>query len=100
MEEQFDAQALMERAGVIVKEIRKSEAYPAILGAVAGGIAGALIATIIAGGRSSRRAEGESLNAVNATARPSWSPRDFVQLATVVTALVKQAQSWYREQKR
>ncbi len=97
MEEKFDAQAMMERAGLIVKEIRKSEAYPAILGAVAGGIAGALIAAIIAGGRSSRRAEGESLKA---TARPSWSSRDLIQLATVVTALVKQAQSWYREQKR
>ena len=102
MEKQFDAQAMMERARLVVAEVRKSEAYPAIIGAIAGGIAGALIAALIAGSRSSRRAdaERESVNPVRASARPSWSPRDVVQLVTVVAALVKQAQSWYREQKR
>lgn len=97
MEKEFDAQAMMERARLVVAEVRKSEAYPAILGAIAGGIAGALMAALIAGGRSARRGGDES---VNATVRPSWSPRDIVQLATIVAALVKQVQLWYREQKR
>lgn len=98
MEKEFDAQVMMERARVLAAEIRKSEAYPAILGAVAGGIAGALMAAIIAGGRSARRTGDEKT--LGTSARPGWSPRDFVQLATVVAGLAKQFQTWSQEQKR
>lgn len=100
MENQVDAKVMLERARLIVAEVRKSEAYPAILGAIAGGVAGALMAVIIAGGRSARRGSDESSKTLGASARPGWSPRDVVQLATVVAALAKQVQSWYQEQKR
>lgn len=98
MEEPFDTQALMERASLVVKEIRKSEAYPAIIGGIAGGIAGALIAALIAGGRS-RRSDVDTA-AARASSRPAWSLRDAAQLLTVVAALAKQAQTWYKEQRR
>lgn len=100
MEKEFDAQAMMERVQVLVGEVRKSEAYPAILGALAGGVAGALMAALIAGGRSARRADGELPKTLGASARPGWSPRDFVQLATVVAGLAKQFQAWSQEQKK
>lgn len=100
MEKEFDAQAMMERVRVLAAEVRKSEAYPAILGAIAGGVAGALLAVIIAGSRSARRADDESSKTLGASARSGWSPRDIVQLATVVATLAKQVQAWYQEQKR
>ncbi len=101
MQEPFDPQAMMERAGTLAREIRKSEAYPAVIGGVAGGVAGALMAVIIAGRMtSSRRATLEETVRLKADGGPRWSLREAVQLATVVAALAKQAQAWYREQKR
>jgi len=99
MQEEFDSQVMMERAGVVLKEIRKSEAFPAILGALAGGIAGALIAAIIAsnrGGRQSAPAE----TAQAETGKRAFALRDVVQLLAVVSALAKQVQSWRKEQQQ
>lgn len=101
MEDSFDPQAMMQRAGTLARVIRESEAYPALIGGVAGGIAGALMAVIIAGRMTSSRrgAIEESLN-LKAEGRGGWSLREAVQLATVVATLAKQAQAWYQEQKR
>lgn len=98
MEEQFDAQALMARAGAITKEIRKSDAYPALMGGIAGGIAGALMAAIIAGRVSSRGVEPSS-HAVKES-RGGWSLREIAQLLTAVVSLAKQVEAWYKEQGR
>ena len=96
----FDAQALMSRASEITKDIRKSDAYPALIGGIAGGIAGGLIAALIAGRvASSRNSVAEIVDNVKAEAGSRWDVKDLVQLATVAAALVKQVQAWYREQK-
>ncbi len=102
MEKQFDAQALMDRIGEFTAEIRKSDAYPAIVGGVAGGIAGALMAALIAGRFASRRpAADASPNASPAKeSRSRWSPREMVELATVVTSLVRQARKWYLQREK
>jgi hypothetical protein len=102
MQEQFDPQAMMERAGILAQEIRKSEAYPALIGGVAGGVAGALMAVIIAGRMTSSRraAVEETVKVSKADGGEGWSLREVVQLATVVASLAKQAQAWYQEQKR
>ncbi len=107
MEDPFDPQAMMERAGTLAQMIRKSEAYPALIGGVAGGVAGALMAVIIAGRMtSSRRRFASEARAVDETVRVSradggegWSMREVVQLATVVASLAKQAQDWYASRK-
>lgn len=97
MEEQFDARAMVQRAGEVAKEIRKSEAYPVIVAGVAGGIAGALMAAIIAWRRPSPKP-----SPVNDAAEQgkAWSIRDLVQLLTVVATLGRQVQAWLNEQKK
>lgn len=102
MEEQFDAQALMDRISELTAEIRRSDAYPAIVGGIAGGIAGALMAVLIAGRFASRRLAAEgSANASSAKeSRRRWSPREIVELATVVASLVKQARQWYLQREK
>ncbi len=101
MEEQFDPQAMMQRAGVLAQEIRKSEAYPALIGGVAGGIAGALMAVIIAGRMTSSRraAVEETVQVSKADGRGGWSLREVIQLATVIATLAKQAREWYSPRK-
>ncbi len=96
MADQFDAQAMLVRVNEVVKEIRKSDAYPAIVGGIAGGIAGALIAAIIAG----RRQPPSQPASVNDRGGSNWALRDVVQLLTVVASLAKQVQAWYKEHKR
>ena len=96
MAEQFDAQGFLMRANEVAKEIRKSEAYPAILGGIAGGIAGALMAAIIAGRRSSSSPPAS----VNAKSESNWALRDVAQLIAVIAPIAKQVQAWYKEQKR
>lgn len=99
MQQQFDAEGMLIRAGEVWKLVRRSDAFPAVMGGVAGGIAGALMAVIISGRVASRRtvqvvetAEGEikekgfNLNA-----------RDLVQLVTTVAGLARQVQAWSRE---
>ena len=97
MEQQFDSRELLARAGEVAKEIRKSEAYPALIGGVAGACAGALIATMIAGRAASRRADSASSAKES---RGSWALKDLVQLLTVVATLARQVQAWMKEQEK
>lgn len=100
MEQQSDAQMLRMRVNLLVQELRKSEAYPAIVGGIAGGIAGALMAVIIAGALSSRRPAKAEQDTVPTAAKSAFSLRDAVQLLTVIASLVKQIQAWSKEQGR
>ncbi len=98
MQQQFDGRALIERASEAAREIRKSDAYPALVGGIAGGIAGALMAAIIAGRVTSRSADSESSGAK--ASRGGWSVRDLVQLLTIAATLAKQVQVWLKEQEK
>ncbi len=98
MQQQFDAPEMITRVGEVAKEIRKSEAFPIIVAGVAGGIAGALMATIIAGRGSSRRADSEPSPAKES--HGGWALRDVVQLLTVGTTLARQVQAWLKEQEK
>ncbi len=102
MEEPFDTQALMDRISELSAEIRKSDAYPAIVGGIAGGVAGALMAALIAGRFASRRlaADGSSNHSPAKESRARWSPREMVELVTVVASLVRQARQWYLQRER
>lgn len=99
MEEQFDTDAMVSRAQTLLKEVRRSDAFPAIVGGLAGGIAGALIAAIIAGRASSGRTVVESVDEEAAIRSPGrgWTARDLIQLVTVVGSLIAQAQAWRKE---
>lgn len=101
MEKQFDAQAMMQRAGEVARVVRKSEAYPALIGGVAGGVAGALMAVIIARRVISSRPATveETVKVARSDGSAGWSLREVVQLATVVASLAKQAQDWYASRK-
>ncbi len=98
MEEQFDAQQLLIRVSQVARELRKSDAFPAIVGGIAGGIAGALMAGIIAGRVASRTSDGAEHSAK--TSRGGWSAKDLAQLIGVLVPLVKQAQQFFKEQKK
>ncbi len=101
MEQQFDPQQMMERVGELARVVRKSEAYPALIGGIAGGVAGALMAVIIAGRMtSSRRVVQEETAGVVKSDGRGWSAREVVQLATIAASLARQAQDWYQERKR
>jgi gas vesicle protein len=92
MDDQFDTQALLVRAQVVAQQIRRSEAFPALIGGIAGGIAGALMAILIAGRVTARRAE--TITREKESHKTDWSLRDIAQLATVVAGLAKQIQAW------
>lgn len=98
MENQLDTQALVRRAQLVARELRKSELFPALLGGVAGGIAGALMAALVAGRLAAPRASATARE--NAAPKFAWSLREVVQLATVVAALLKQIQAWTKERGR
>ncbi len=108
-QQQMDPQALMSRAGDIAKEIRRSEAYPALLGGIAGGIAGGLIAAIIAGRASSGRVTSArnvvadtvaSIKKESQAQDGGWSVREVIQLATVLAGLAKQVQAMIEERRQ
>ncbi len=98
MQQQFDRREMMARAGEIAKAIRQSEAYPALIGGVAGGIAGAMIAALIASRASPRGADSPARGAK--AARGGWALKDVVQLLTVGATLLRQVQSWLKEQEQ
>lgn len=98
MQQQFDSRELMARAGEVAKEIRKSDAYPALIGGIAGGVAGALIAAIVAGRVASHAADSSPSGAKET--RGGWALKDAVQLLTVVATLARQVQAWMKEQKK
>ena len=96
MQQNIDAPEVLARVGQVAKELRKSEAYPALVGGVAGGIAGALIAAIIAG-RATQRGDGSTSNGAKESGS-RWNIRDLAQLLTIAVTLAKQVQAWMKEQ--
>ena len=100
MQQQLDGRELMARAGEVAKEIRKSEAYPALIGGLAGGLAGALIAAIVAGRASARNPEAASDSRASKENRKGWALKDVVQLLTVGATLARQVQAWMKEQEK
>ncbi len=100
MDQPFDTQAAVVRAGELASQVRKSEMYPALIGGIAGGVAGALMAAIIAGRVSSPRPTVHvSTAAGKETQGKGWTAREIIQLATVVATLFRQIQAFAREQK-
>ncbi len=99
-QKEFDARAVMGRVNEVAKELRKSEAYPAIVGGLAGGIAGAMIAAIIAGRKSSPRQVTATVEAPSPKSGINMSLKDLMQLATVVTSLAKQVQEWTKKEEK
>lgn len=95
MDERIDTRMVLARAGELVKAIRKSEAYPALIGGIAGGIAGALMAAIIAGRRPPPQPS--SVDGGGSKGGGGWSPREIVQLLAIAASLAKQVQAWYKE---
>lgn len=95
MQQPMDLEELRARFEVV----RRSEYFPAVLGAVAGGLSGALMAGLISGTR--RSAEKTARAQETAAEQPrvflGLSPRDIVQLVTVVTSLARQVQEWRKE---
>jgi hypothetical protein len=98
MQQQFDGREMMERAGEVVREFRKSEAYPVVVAGIVGGVAGALMATLIAGRASSRSVDTAVSGAKES--RRGWAIRDLLQLATVAATLARQMQAWLKEQEQ
>lgn len=102
-QEPMDPQVVLARVGELAKEIRKSEAYPALLGGIAGGIAGGLMAALIAGRvASSRSGVAGVVDSLKkeAASGGGWSMREAVQLVTVIAGLAKQVQTMYQDRRR
>jgi hypothetical protein len=93
MAESFNVEELQAR----FEALRRSEAFPAIVGAAAGGLTGALMAALIAGRRHSSSNGSAEVRTV-ATATPGlllgYSPRDIIQLVTVLSSLARQIKEW------
>ena len=98
-QKQFDARAVMGRVNEVAKELRKSEAYPAIVGGLAGGIAGAMMAAIIAGRKPSPRQVKAAVEKENKSGL-NLSLKDVMQLATVVASLAKQVQELRKKEEQ
>lgn len=100
MQKRLDAETIVARAKEIAQDIRKSEAYPAILGGIAGGIAGALIAALIASRVTPRAEPPPASEHRAASAHTGFDIRQAVELFTVVAGLVKQAREWYYQERK
>ena len=99
MEEQYNTEGMLTRVGEVWKLVRRSDAFPAVIGGVAGGVAGALMAVVIAGRASSHRTV-QVVETGEAEAEKKWfnlTPKDLVQLFTVVASLARQVQAWNRD---
>ncbi len=91
MQQSLDLDQLKARFEVV----RRSEYFPAILGAVAGGLTGAIMAGLISSGRrSAEAAEEERASAANNAIFLGFSAKDLLQLATVVASLARQLREW------
>lgn len=99
MQERLDPEMMLERAKEIGRDIRESEAYPAILGGIAGGIAGALMAALIAS-RFAPRSESPASENRPTRGRSGFDIRQGVELLAVVASLVKQAREWYSQERK
>jgi hypothetical protein len=96
MEQKFDTEMMIKRARGLAKEIRQSEAYPAIIGGIAGGIAGALMAALIASRFSQSSPSASSANEDRRGNRDAGiNLREIAQFLAVVAGLIKQAREWY-----
>lgn len=103
MQERFDTEMMVERARELAYEIRKSEAYLAIVGGIAGGIAGALIAAMIASRFAPRPEPPEapaSGNRSQGGRGGGFELRNAIELLTVVAGLAKQAREWYSKERK
>ncbi len=100
MEPQTNAEEMLARVSEVAKEIRKSDAYPAIIGGIAGGVAGALMAAMIASRVAPRSAAPASEASATKTSRPGLSAQDLMQLVTVIASLARQVQGFVQEQKK
>jgi hypothetical protein len=103
MEERYDTEMMVERAREIAQAIRKSEAYPALVGGIAGGIAGALMAALIASRFAPREElppESTPASERRQSARAGFDVRQTVELLAVVAGLVKQAREWYSKERK
>ena len=99
MQERFDTEEMIERARTLARQVRASEAYPAIIGGIAGGIAGALIAAMIAS-RSARSSEPAEESRAPRASRPGFDARSLVELVTVLAGLLKQVREWYSQERK
>ena len=95
-ERQLEVQKVLARLGDVLAELKKSDAYPAVVGGIAGGLAGALMAVIIAGRSASRPGE-KNAAAAHPESRGGVSVRDIAQLLAVLAPLAKQARTWLKE---
>lgn len=101
-EPQANPEEMLARVNEVIKEIRQSDAFPALIGGLAGGIAGALMAMLIAS-RATGRASAPTAPATPAATKeekPGMSVQDVVQLATVVASLARQVQTFIQAQKK
>ena len=98
-EKQLDIQEVMARAGDVLAELKKSDAYPAVVGGIAGGLAGALMAVIIAGRSPAHPAE-KKVAIAQPESRGGVSMRDIAQLLAVIAPLAKQVQAWLKEKEK
>ena len=102
MKERLDTEMMVERAKEIAEEIRRSDAYPAIVGGIAGGIAGALVAALIASRLASHAESPPAPASENRaqSARAGFDLRQAVELLAVVAGLAKQAREWYAQERK
>ncbi len=92
---------MLSRAGELVRYVRRSEAYPLIVGGIAGGIVGAVMAALIAGRVATSSRQQVAEEAIGETKKSEgWSLREVVQLATIAATLIRQAQEWYQERQK
>jgi hypothetical protein len=79
--------------------VRRSEYFPAILGAVAGGLTGALMAGLIAGSRrGSSHPDRERDDAAERSGSVlGLSAKELIQLVTVVATLARQLREWRQQ---
>ncbi len=86
LQQRLDLEQLQERFEVL----RKSEFFPAIMGAVAGGLTGAIMAGLI----SSRRGADEAPTGKDRTGSSGvvlgFTAKDLLQLVTIVAQLARQ----------
>ncbi len=78
-------------------QVRKSEYFPAILGALAGGLTGALMAGLISAGRGGGNHEAEQESSGKQGVILGFSAKDLLQLATVTAGLAKQLRDWQNQ---
>ncbi len=92
----------MEQVKTRFEEVRRSEYFPAILGAVAGGVTGALMGGIMSRGGKTQvvvQKEEDGKSAQQGVLL-GYSPKELIQLVTVVAGLAKQFQEWRAQQER